>query len=229
MSVQTKTPYPSAIDIARLKLRGVTYPLERIYLTRIGAHALLDIGCGYGFMLDKFSADFDVVGIDVNFESLRIGKQQRPNLRMLQGDAMRLPFRSGSFDAVHCDHVIEHLTIEQAHGMLLEVVRVLRPGGALLLGTELTTDHFWDTFSHVRPYPPSAIKKLLQAKHQENFATLDALQIERVFYKGKYSKHAPLLWFYRVLSKLGFFRRDYVMILTKRASAANDLPTYARN
>jgi SAM-dependent methyltransferase len=47
---------------------------------------------------------------------------------VLQGDAARLPFPDGCFDAVIASEVLEHITDDS--GALADMVRVLRPGGA---------------------------------------------------------------------------------------------------
>lgn len=47
---------------------------------------------------------------------------------VLQGDATRLPFVDGCFDAVIASEVLEHITDDS--GALADMVRVLRPGGA---------------------------------------------------------------------------------------------------
>jgi predicted SAM-dependent methyltransferase len=40
-----------------------------------------------------------------------------------------LPFDGNEIDAVYCEEVIEHMSLEHARTMLKEVLRVLRPGG----------------------------------------------------------------------------------------------------
>ncbi|HKY70317.1 MAG TPA: methyltransferase domain-containing protein [Nitrospira sp.] len=44
-----------------------------------------------------------------------------------------LPFANEQVDACYASHVLEHLTREQAHALLIECLRVLRPGGIVRL------------------------------------------------------------------------------------------------
>ena len=46
-------------------------------------------------------------------------------------DITALPFPEAAFDVVLCSHVLEH--VDDDHGALAEIVRVLRPGGTALL------------------------------------------------------------------------------------------------
>jgi SAM-dependent methyltransferase len=55
-----------------------------------------------------------------------------------------LPFRTGAFDAVVCTEVLEH--VAEPSDFLRDVVRVMRPGGVLLL----TTPQTWGL--HEEPY-----------------------------------------------------------------------------
>lgn len=85
---------------------------------------ILDIGCGDN---DEFRDTFhrDAIGIDV-----------RPSARknfILADVQKRLPFEDGSVAKVYLYDVIEHL---DAPGYALkEILRVLKPGGKLELGT----------------------------------------------------------------------------------------------
>lgn len=50
----------------------------------------------------------------------------------LCADGMHLPFRSASFDAVYCGHVLEHIEWgTPLQGFLAEVARVMAPGARL--------------------------------------------------------------------------------------------------
>lgn len=52
------------------------------------------------------------------------------------------PFADGSFDEIHADHVLEHLS--DAFGTMRELHRILRPGGRL----EIRVPHFSRGFTH---------------------------------------------------------------------------------
>ncbi len=54
-----------------------------------------------------------------------------PGIRRVQGAVNALPYRDGAFDVVVCCWVLQHL--EDPEGAVRELVRVLRPGGKLLL------------------------------------------------------------------------------------------------
>ena len=76
-----------------------------------------------------------VVGIDMNREMLvraqRKQRSQRLAIGWFQGDAERLPFATGSFDRVVIGFSTRNLS-DLAAG-LREMVRVLRPGGRLII------------------------------------------------------------------------------------------------
>lgn len=76
---------------------------------------LLNVGCGRCYHDDWTNIDLVASGPQVRQYDLRRG----------------LPYDDGSFDAVYHSHVLEHLTPEDAAGMLAECGRVLRPGGVL--------------------------------------------------------------------------------------------------
>ena len=94
---------------------------------------VLDAGCGRGHIFryrrGSWGNGIRVVGVD-----RRNHTGDNPNLNApIRADLACLPFPDASFDAVICAHVAEHL--DDPEGAFLEMARVLRPGGPLLLLT----------------------------------------------------------------------------------------------
>jgi SAM-dependent methyltransferase len=94
-----------------------------------GSLPVLDLGCGKGNYLRQFGPGS--VGIDVSTPNLE--HCRRLGLRIMSADLNReLPFPSGSFPAILCSHVLEH--VDAPINLLRECRRVLQPGGLLVLG-----------------------------------------------------------------------------------------------
>lgn len=87
-------------------------------------------GCGLGMYNEKLAADTDCVyGLDIEFERL-VEASQRVD-RLICGAGEYLPYTSNSFDVVLSHEVIEHVQNDLLAAR--EIVRVLRPGGRLVL------------------------------------------------------------------------------------------------
>lgn len=98
---------------------------------------VLDVGCGpgnYTRHLARHAGDGLVVGLDASKAMLDVAMKQggSDNLAYVRGNACVLPFESGAFDAVCCIGVI-HM-IDDSMSVLDEMVRVLAPGGCLVVG-----------------------------------------------------------------------------------------------
>jgi len=96
---------------------------------------LLDVGCGTGHW-SRFFADcgYTVTGADLSGEMIDIARAHNPaGIRYRVADACDLPFRGGSFDVVAAIATIEF--IPDVRTALREMMRCLRPGGTLIIGT----------------------------------------------------------------------------------------------
>jgi SAM-dependent methyltransferase len=92
---------------------------------------LLNVGCGTGgFNVAAQNAGADAWGVDADAEAVAIASARLEG-RALRGAAESLPFRDESFDIVYCYSTLEH--VRDAPAAVAEMVRVLRPGGALYL------------------------------------------------------------------------------------------------
>ena len=90
---------------------------------------LLDVGCGWEARLLKTVEPYVREGVGIDFKAPALAG---PKLRTIAATLEdRLPFEDASFDVVTMLAVLEHLT--HPREMLLEIARVLRPGGQLVL------------------------------------------------------------------------------------------------
>ncbi len=99
---------------------------------------VLDLGCAGGFMSEAIARKgADVSGIDPAAEAIAAAQthaeQEGLSIRYDVGVGEALPYPDGSFDAVVCVDVLEHVADLQA--VLDEVARVLTPGGYFLFDT----------------------------------------------------------------------------------------------
>jgi len=94
---------------------------------------LLEVGSGYGYLLDYFRQDgWDVLGVEPN-EGLNRHARKALNLEVLSKILPEAEFPDGSFDVVLMMHVIEH--VPDPTDTLAEIFRVLKPGGTLVMET----------------------------------------------------------------------------------------------
>ena len=74
----------------------------------------------------------DVVGCDFSLGMLRVGRQAgHEGVELVAGDALRLPFADGAFDAVTISFGLRNTA--DADAALRELLRVTRPGGRLVV------------------------------------------------------------------------------------------------
>jgi SAM-dependent methyltransferase len=103
---------------------------------RIRGDRLLDVGCGDGAVTvalkDAMNAK-EAFGVEIAPEGVAAAKQRGIRAEQLDIDQHDLPFEDDFFDAAYCGEIIEHV-FDTDH-LLVELNRVLRPGGVCVLTT----------------------------------------------------------------------------------------------
>lgn len=95
---------------------------------------MLDVGCGEGAFGGLFvGRGFQVHGVDITHERVALARSRGLLALVHDVAASPLPYRGEVFDVVFAGEVIEHLV--DTTGFLLDLRRVLKPGGVLVLTT----------------------------------------------------------------------------------------------
>lgn len=128
-------------DVAKAALRG-----EASYIWRAGQQRRLDMmqqaagdrlgkrvldnGCGVGIYLEQLAREAGAAhGLEYDFPRATAAVHRVQNI--VQGAGEHMPYADESFDLVLSHEVLEHVQDDQA--AVREIVRVLKPGGRLLL------------------------------------------------------------------------------------------------
>lgn len=112
--------------------RSICFDLLDRHLPKGSDLDILDFGCGTGYNLELLKRYGRARGVDMSPEALEFCRRRGVENVILHEEA-KLPFEDESFDLVTAFDVIEH--IEDDRGALVEMRRVLRPGGCLLIYT----------------------------------------------------------------------------------------------
>ncbi len=101
---------------------------------------ILDVGCGTAtltIMLKKEFPAASVTGIDGDGKILAIAdkkiKEAKLNINLKEALSFKLPFADNHFDVVVSSLMLHHLSDDDKQKTLHEIIRVLRPGGQLII------------------------------------------------------------------------------------------------
>lgn len=105
---KTGEPSQTWIDRARdrllvkLAIDNSTKPLDQL--------DIVDVGCGYGWLLDTFAGAKSLTGSDISEHAITMAKSRNPERTYAVADLLDGPPFPGKFDVVLAVNLIEHLT-----------------------------------------------------------------------------------------------------------------------
>ena len=123
-------------DLEAYRFSKLDYLPRLVNFSAYSGKRILEVGCGVGIDLLRFAqAGAEVVGVDLSKVAIDLARRNfalsrlQAELHVMDGEA--LEFTSESFDVVYSHGVLQY-TSEPAK-MILEIYRVLRPGGEAIL------------------------------------------------------------------------------------------------
>lgn len=113
--------------VDRIRDRMMARLVERFVPRAESRPSLLEIGCGYGFLLEQFRGRYELYGLDFSDHALAEIRRRLPGATIERADVQEnIPF-SGPFQAVVAVNVLEHL--RQPDAAIRNIREVLVPGG----------------------------------------------------------------------------------------------------
>jgi SAM-dependent methyltransferase len=104
------------------------------YITSTRNAKVLDVGCAYGYILEKYPQTFVKYGLDVSKHAIDTGKKRLPSAMLRTWNVEnKFPYPNNFFDFINCNDLIEHLNHPQL--TIDNIYKVLKPGGYLYLTT----------------------------------------------------------------------------------------------
>ncbi len=118
-------PQQTAIDRAR------DWLIHRLATRSVQAGRLLEIGCGFGYLLARFDERWRLCGTDISAHAAAAAQRRLPHAHVVASDVQDgVPF-GGLFDVVLATNVIEHLPDPQRAARHL--ADAVWPGGILVV------------------------------------------------------------------------------------------------
>ncbi|MCW8091225.1 class I SAM-dependent methyltransferase [Alteromonas sp. ASW11-130] len=132
---------PSNTPVEVAKYEESSYEIGRVELLKdlipsgLGKSAI-DIGCGPGFFSSVLSnKGWETTAIDTDFVNIESAKNHAYETHL--GDALSLlpDLPESQYDLVLCLELIEHMPKPLGQNLLKEIIKVLKPGGGLIIST----------------------------------------------------------------------------------------------
>jgi SAM-dependent methyltransferase len=127
----------------------------------------MDVGCGYGGMLEGLSRYGHTIGLEVALEAAKFCKQRQIGDVCL-GSGYALPVQSGTLDLITLFDAIEH--IEDDQKVVLQCRDALKPGGHLMITVPAYQFLYADNdriSHHFRRYTRSQLIKIVEKEGLE--------------------------------------------------------------
>jgi SAM-dependent methyltransferase len=115
-------------------MNSIALRLIRRYTAGSRIHRVFEGGCGTGYFATTLQRRFgwQVTAIDLSLAGLQYARPYGLE-SAAQADLRRIPFADRVFDAVFCMDVLAHFEPGEEAEPLAELMRVLRPGGFVML------------------------------------------------------------------------------------------------
>jgi O-antigen biosynthesis protein len=152
---------PERYEPAQYKASPIAYEHWHRYMSvsaLVKDKVVLDIACGNGYGTNYLSSYAKkIIGIDIDSLAINLCKEQYSNdsIEFNIGSVSSIPLDNNAVDIVVSFETIEHVSVEMQKEFMQEVIRVLKPGGFLIVSTPNLDSHQYtdiDNDFHIKEF-----------------------------------------------------------------------------
>ena len=198
--------------------QSVFVPLVEACVRATGGAPVVDLGCGRGEWLEVLAeSGIAAQGYDMNRIAVEECRERGLDARSGEAIEALAALPDNSCSVVTGFHIIEHLPFEALVALIDHALRVLRPGGAIVLETPnpanviVAAERFYFDPTHRNPLPSELTSYLLKSR---GFGELEVLPLHPVEWDSRQDYIDPMLAYLQ--DKL-FGPQDYGVVGRKGA------------
>jgi len=174
----------------------------------------LDLGCGRGEWLELLGENgYKAQGVDLDTGMLEACQNRGFDVTQKDAIAALNTLKNESVNIVSGFHIVEHLPFEVLQSLVQEALRVLKPGGLLIMETpnpeniQIATANFYLDPTHIRPIPSQLLSFLTE---HYGFRRTKVLRLQE-------SRELHNTEFVNLLQVISGVSPDYAVVAQKQA------------
>ncbi|AZR73638.1 hypothetical protein BBF96_09710 [Anoxybacter fermentans] len=163
---------------------------------------VLEIGIGTGLLTERMPEGLKIFGIDISEKMMEKVREKKLSVQLTKGSFCDIPFSDNSFDRILSTFAFHHLTPEEKEIAFVEMDRVLRPQGCIVIG-DFMFENDEQKNKLIERFINEDRTDMLEEFEDEYFTNIeDAISnLERLGYEVGYERGSTISWILKAVKK----------------------------
>lgn len=165
--------------------------------------SVLDIGIGTGLLEEKIKKRVIIYGIDISEKMIaRIKKKKIRITELKYGSFNNIPYKDKMFDVIVSCFAFHHLSDLEKSMSIIEMKRVLREKGRIVIGDFMYPDEK-SRKDLIKRFRKEKRKDMIEEMNEENFTNIELLksELEKTGLKVGFKQVSTISWVIKASSK----------------------------